>query len=35
MLASDLLDEFIDELIDQEREQKIIDIFGADALKGR
>ena len=35
MLAGDLLDEFVDELIDQEREQKIIDIFGAEAIKGR
>jgi hypothetical protein len=33
MLSGELLEEFIDELIEQEREEKLKEIFGAEAFK--
>lgn len=35
MLSGELLEEFIEELIENEREQELKSIFGEEALKGR
>ena len=35
MLSGDLLEEFIDEMIEHEREYKLIELFGADVMKAK